>query len=116
MYMRVRLVFMLEYDELGVHDTHPSHILTGNPRNLHIGEFFVILWRERKRDMSDTVLDIQTCLCLCLETGSDGGIGCEAHTLGCKNLCIFLQDVVGIADQPSEAFALMYLCYHCADD
>ena len=66
--------------------------------------------------MSDTILDIRTCLGLSLETGSDGGIGCETHTLGCEYHRVFLQDVVGIADQPSEAFALMNLCYHCADD
>ena len=44
MHMRVRLVFVLEDDKLGVHDAHPSHILTGNPCNLHIGELFVIFW------------------------------------------------------------------------
>ena len=62
MHMRVRLVLVPEYDELGVHDTHPSHVLTGNLFNLLAGELMKVLWRERQRYVADTQLDIRTCL------------------------------------------------------
>ena len=62
--------------------------------------------------MPNEILHTKVGLCLYFETGSDGGIGCEAYSIGCHNHRILFLDVVGIVDQATKIVSGMYLCYH----
>ena len=98
MNVRVWLVLMPEDDILRIDDAHPSHIFLGNLCHQLIIYFVFVLRRKTERYMPNEILHAKVGLCLYFETGSDGGIGCEAYSIGCHNHRIFLLDVVGIVD------------------